>query len=456
MDELAPGVYVVVIETTTRVLTWSFQIMALPSAPVIDVAAVPRDLWAGWTPSAGADRYRVRASFPTCCIGIGSAITAATTAAFPVQADNLSFGEPVVMVEAGSRYGFGRWSQRSTAPLAAPAVEVVGTSPSSVSVTIRGLPGAGFFLRDVPLNGAPLEIKDVHTTSPLDDSGTTTLVYQFLAPSTPVAFDVVLLDRFGRPSPVVRVSGSTLPEFPLPPACGSKAALRDQVQRLYAAFFLRCADEAGASFWESRRAAGTSLTAIADEFARAPEFVARYGAMDDAQFVDFVYKNVLGRRADREGFSFWRLRLFVGADTRGSMMAGFSESPEFVGRSGTTPPHDPLEGRLRRLYKAYFLRDPDSSGLAFWLGQLRAGMTIAKAADLFGQSAEFQARYGSLDDAAFVQLIYRNVLGRDAEPSGAAFWTGQLGARKLTRGGVMVGFSDSAEFIVRTGTIPPF
>ena len=59
------------------------------------------------------------------------------------------------------------------------------------------------------------------------------------------------------------------------------------------------------------------------------------------------------------------------------------------------------------------------------------------------------------DDAAFVQLIYRNVLGRDAEPSGAAFWTGQLSTRKLTRSGVMVGFSDSAEFIVKTGTIPP-
>lgn len=98
-----------------------------------------------------------------------------------------------------------------------------------------------------------------------------------------------------------------------------------------------------------------------------------------------------------------------------------------------------------RLYKAYFLREPDAPGLAHWHGHRSRGMPLAQISEYFAQSPEFTNRYGRLDNAGFVNLVYRNVLGRDAEPAGFAHWVGHL-HRGLTRGGMMIGFSDSLEY----------
>ena len=43
--------------------------------------------------------------------------------------------------------------------------------------------------------------------------------------------------------------------------------------------------------------------------------------------------------------------------------------------------------------------------------------------------------------------IYTDVLGRAADPSGVNYWTGKLDRKEKTRGGVMVGFSESSEYL---------
>ncbi len=106
-----------------------------------------------------------------------------------------------------------------------------------------------------------------------------------------------------------------------------------------------------------------------------------------------------------------------------------------------------------RLYRAFFLRQPDASGLAYWRGLVGGGRPLSAVALQFAQSAEFRARYGALDDPAFVHLVYRNVMGRDADAPGLAHWTGVLSAGRLSRGGVMLSFSDSAEFKAITGLV---
>ncbi len=126
----------------------------------------------------------------------------------------------------------------------------------------------------------------------------------------------------------------------------------------------------------------------------------------------------------------------------------------------TTPPppsQDVLARRLdtiRRLYRAYFLRDAEPVGLAYWRDAFGIRMTLIQISDFFAQSKEFQNRYGSLDSAGFVDLIYRNVLGRAADPGGRTHWIGVLDAGR-NRGAVMIGFSESAEFVRKTGTLPP-
>lgn len=118
--------------------------------------------------------------------------------------------------------------------------------------------------------------------------------------------------------------------------------------------------------------------------------------------------------------------------------------------AAVTPPNGPDALSIDRLYHAYFLRDPDPGGLAFWRSTHASGTPLSAISAEFARSAEFGARYGALDDTEFVRLVYRNVLERDPDAAGLAYWTGLL-AEGRTRGRVMLGFSDSAEFKVRTG-----
>lgn len=99
-----------------------------------------------------------------------------------------------------------------------------------------------------------------------------------------------------------------------------------------------------------------------------------------------------------------------------------------------------------RLYAAYFLRTPDPSGLAFWLNRRRSGWTLSRISSNFAGSSEFTTRYGTLTNRQFVEQIYLNVLGRAGDQTGIDYWTGQLDAKRKSRGQVMLNFSDSNEY----------
>ncbi|MEM7273964.1 MAG: DUF4214 domain-containing protein [Actinomycetota bacterium] len=253
-----------------------------------------------------------------------------------------------------------------------------------------------------------------------------------------------------------------------------------QVSRLYQAYFLRQPDAGGFQYWRQQLASGAvSLIDISNAFAASAEFTATYGALTDAQFVDQVYLNVMGRPADPGGHAYWTGQLAAGV-SRGEVMVGFSESAEFVLRSqtGYTPPaapapappappaqpaptdpgpaapaDGPYAAEVRRLYRAYFLREPDADGLAYWTGQRAAGVSLIQVSEAFAGSAEFIATYGATTDGQFVDLVYGNVLERAAEPEGRAYWIGQLAAG-TPRGEVMTGFSESDEFILKVAALP--
>lgn len=64
----------------------------------------------------------------------------------------------------------------------------------------------------------------------------------------------------------------------------------------------------------------------------------------------------------------------------------------------------------------------------------------------FTRSQEFRERYGALSDAAFVTQLYRNVLDRAPDAQGLENWSARL-EDGMSRERVVLGFSDSAEFI---------
>jgi hypothetical protein len=113
----------------------------------------------------------------------------------------------------------------------------------------------------------------------------------------------------------------------------------------------------------------------------------------------------------------------------------------------------PLDGQINRLYQAYFLRLADESGFGYWVDQRARWTSLLDISSAFASSNEFQNRYGSLSNEAFIDLVYANVLNRAADSEGRAYWLGRL-YQGTDRGEVMIGFAESSEFISRTGTSP--
>lgn len=82
---------------------------------------------------------------------------------------------------------------------------------------------------------------------------------------------------------------------------------------------------------------------------------------------------------------------------------------------------------LIELYIAYFNRAPDALGLSFWGTAHANGMSLADIASQFTLQDETRAEYADVTlDADFVARVYTNVLGREGDVEGLAFWTGAL------------------------------
>ncbi|HEV7722433.1 MAG TPA: DUF4214 domain-containing protein [Iamia sp.] len=99
-----------------------------------------------------------------------------------------------------------------------------------------------------------------------------------------------------------------------------------------------------------------------------------------------------------------------------------------------------------RLYLASFDRAPEPAGLTYWEDQLEHGQTtLSKVSAFFVKSAEYQATYGNTTNQKFVTIVYLNVLDREPDAAGLAYWKGRLDQGTITRGNLMIGFSESAE-----------
>lgn len=110
-------------------------------------------------------------------------------------------------------------------------------------------------------------------------------------------------------------------------------------------------------------------------------------------------------------------------------------------------------GMAYRLYQAALNRTPDDDGLRFWIDQIDAGKTVTSVAEGFLLSAEFQKAYGAdASNAGYVDTLYQNILQRDGESGGVAYWMDQLDGGKSSRADVLVSFSESPENVDLTGT----
>lgn len=102
------------------------------------------------------------------------------------------------------------------------------------------------------------------------------------------------------------------------------------VLRLYQAYFNRIPDLGGAKYWLDVRRNGRSLTEIAGFMAGGLEFANTYQGTTNAQYVDRVYQNILGRNYDQAGYEYWLATLNEGRLTRVGVVFYITQNAEFI------------------------------------------------------------------------------------------------------------------------------
>ena len=109
--------------------------------------------------------------------------------------------------------------------------------------------------------------------------------------------------------------------------------------------------------------------------------------LDNGQFVDLVYRNVLGRSPDRAGRAHWVSQLSRGYG-RGKMMIGFSESPEYIDNtSGSVSVVALYDGMIRK-------RIPQAT-YDYLVPRIAQGKTDdSGVARFFMDKPEYHARFG--------------------------------------------------------------
>jgi len=88
---------------------------------------------------------------------------------------------------------------------------------------------------------------------------------------------------------------------------------------------------------------------------------------------------------------------------------------------------------VQKAYVAYYGRPADPGGQNYWAARMDAeGGSLSAIIAEFGNSAEFNQRYGGLSYSALVTKIYQQALGRDPDSGGLAYYVGELQAGRRT------------------------
>ncbi|MGF1502542.1 MAG: DUF4214 domain-containing protein [Paracoccaceae bacterium] len=108
--------------------------------------------------------------------------------------------------------------------------------------------------------------------------------------------------------------------------------------------------------------------------------------------------------------------------------------------------------KIALLYEAGLNRDPDFSGLNFWIdrfeGDIGQAATLRQISQAFIESPEFLATVGDVNELTDLELVtglYENVLDREADEPGLEFWLSVAQTPGVTSADLLIGFACSPE-----------
>ncbi len=84
---------------------------------------------------------------------------------------------------------------------------------------------------------------------------------------------------------------------------------------------------------------------------------------------------------------------------------------------------------VQKAYVAYYGRPADPGGLAYWASRMDAeGGSLSSIIAAFGNSAEYNQRYGGLSFSDLIDILYQQTLGRAPDPGGKQYYLDRLNA----------------------------
>lgn len=106
-----------------------------------------------------------------------------------------------------------------------------------------------------------------------------------------------------------------------------------------------------------------------------------------------------------------------------------------------------IEAFVNSLYADCLGRNADPTGFNDWCNKLATGQITGKqAAYGFFFSPEFQAKANAWSDTELINAYYKVFLNRGSDPSGASYWAQQIAGTTNDISILFTGFADSTEF----------
>ena len=223
------------------------------------------------------------------------------------------------------------------------------------------------------------------------------------------------------------------------------------VTRMYEQCLSREPDQAGLDGWAGQLDNGSMNGAtIAQAFVFSNEMLDKN--LSDAEFVKVLYRSMMGREADKAGLAGWVSQLRGGYLSRSEVTEAFVESIEFTTlceRNGILRGDYVSVGDIERFVTRFYTiclgRQADQKGHWGWVVNLRdQNMNGAQIAEAFFFSEEFVGK--NVSDEAYVDLLYRTIMGREPDEAGKSGWVNELKKGYITRKDMLKAFIESNEF----------
>ncbi len=159
--------------------------------------------------------------------------------------------------------------------------------------------------------------------------------------------------------------------------------------RLYIGCFNRMPQYVGLDYWYTKYLSGMTLPRIAESFVLCPEFISKYGNLDNTSFVILLYKNILWREPNPQGLDYWTALLDSKQLSRGDVVLKFIESDEFERKSFAGV-------YIIQLYSAMLKRMPVEEEFEHWYGLLNDGFPPNEIVIVLLESPEYLNRFLSV------------------------------------------------------------